>query len=289
MVVVFKIDKRVVVMLRGRGMQRYIWLRVSVFVTLLFFLSTLAVSSSSVAAGGTLNRGNIRNVPILNYHMVGDLNHALCISAESFEQQMKYLYDNEYTTITPDQLMAHLKYGRPLPEKPVLITFDDGYLDNYTTAYPILKKYKQRAVFFLIAGSIGTDPRFMNWKQAKEMSDNGMVMQSHTVHHVNLTKLPPAEAYQELEESKRIIEEKVGKPVRYLAYPTGAVDKTSAQMVKASGYRAAFSVRFGEASIDSDLYAIERIPIFRSSRTFRSFFVRLNAAPILERFGMIRQ
>jgi peptidoglycan/xylan/chitin deacetylase (PgdA/CDA1 family) len=220
--------------------------------------------------------------------MTGDLNQALCISAASFEQQMKYLYDNGYTTITPDQLIAHLKSGNALPEKPVMITFDDGYLDNYTIAYPILKKYGQRAVFFLIAGYIGTDSRFMNWQQVREMSDNGMVIQSHTINHVNLTKLSPDEAYQELTESKRVLEEEVGKPVRFLAYPTGAVDKTTAQLVKKAGYRAAFSVRFGEAGADSNIYAIERIPIFNSSRTFRSFYMRLNAAPVLERFGLIR-
>lgn len=270
-------------------MEGRTWFRVFVFIALLFLLSTLSASNGSVAAGGESAEDiNISSVPVLNYHMTGDLNQALCITAESFEQQIKYLYDNGYNTITPDQLMAHLKYGNPLPEKPVMITFDDGYLDNYTVAYPILKKYGQRAVFFLIAGYIGTDSRFMNWQQAREMSENGMVIQSHTVNHVNLTKLPPDEAYQELVESKRVIEEEVGVPVRYLAYPTGAVDKATAQLVKKSGYRAAFSVRFGEAGADSNMYAIERIPIFNSSRSFRSFYLRLNAAPILERFGLIR-
>lgn len=273
--------------MRGRSFCRLV-----VFGILLFFLSTLAASSGSVSAGvqpDVMGYVNTTSVPVLNYHMVGDLNLALCVSAEGFEQQMKYLSDNGYTTITPDQLIAHLKRGEPLPEKPVMITFDDGYLDNYTIAYPILKKYGHKAVFFLIAGYIGTDQRFMNWQQVKEMSDNGMIMQSHTVNHVDLTKLAPDEAYQELLTSKRLVEETVGKPVRYLAYPTGAFNKTVVQTAKRAGYRAAFSVRFGEAGADSNLYAIERIPIFRSSRTFRSFFLRLNAAPLLERFGLIRQ
>jgi peptidoglycan/xylan/chitin deacetylase (PgdA/CDA1 family) len=277
---------------RGENMQRSIWIRVTVFVTLLVFISTFAVSSSNkVAAGhkGYDENPGMQSVAILNYHMVGDLNAALCISAESFDQQMKYLYGSGDTTITPDQLIAHLRYGKSLPEKPVMITFDDGYLDNYTLAYPILKKYGQRAVFFLITGSIGVDKRFMNWRQAKEMSDGGMIMQSHTVNHVNLTKIPPEEAYQELVESRRVLEQELGKPVRYIAYPTGAVDKNTAQLVKAAGYRAAFSVRFGEASSSSDFYSIERIPIFRSAKTFRSFFLRLNAAPLLERFGLVRQ
>lgn len=272
-------------------MQRRIWFRSTIFAMLLVLLSTLTVSSVTVVAGRrdyAVNQGSMVNVPILNYHMVGDLSIALCISADGFDQQMKYLFDNGYTTITPDQLLAHMKYGKPLPEKPVMITFDDGYLDNYTTAYPILKKYEQKAVFFLITGYIGVDPRFMNWQQAKEMSDNGMSMQAHTVNHVNLTKLAPEEAYRELAESKRTLEEELGKPVRYLAYPEGGVNKSVAQLAKTAGYRGAFSVRFGEASSNSDSLAIERIPIFRSAKTFRSFFLRLNAAPVLERFGLIR-
>lgn len=273
-------------------MQGRTWLRIFIFVTLLFFLSSLAASSEHVAVvgyGPVAVEADITSVPVLNYHMVGDLNEALCISVESFEQQMKYLHDNGYTTVTPDQMLQHLIKGSPLPEKPVMITFDDGYLDNYSIAYPILKKYGHRAVFFLIAGAIGVDARFMNWTQVREMSDNGMVMQSHTLNHVNLTKLPPDQALQELVESKRIIEAETGKPVEYLAYPTGAVDKATIQLVIKAGYRAAFAVRFGEADVGSNLYAVERIPIFRSSKTFRSFFLRLNAAPVLERFALIRQ
>ena len=263
--------------------------RMFVFAALLVFLSTLVASSGSVAAGGDgVAPLQVASVPVLNYHMVGDLNQALCISAANFEEQMKYLADNGYNTITPDQLMDHLKRGVPLPEKPVMITFDDGYVDNYTIAYPILRKYGHKAVFFLIAGYINNDPRFMNWQQVKEMSNNGMIMQSHTVHHVNLTKLSPEDALKELTESKEIIQREVGKPVRYLAYPTGATDKATVQLVRKAGYRGAFSVRFGEAGPDSNLFSIERIPIFRSARTFRSFFLRLNAAPILERFGLIR-
>jgi len=271
-------------------MQWRIWVRAITFVTLLVVLALFTVSSDPVVAGHKnyeLNPGSI-SVPILNYHMVSDLNIPLSLSAENFDQQMKYIYDNGYTTITPDQLMANMKYGKPLPEKPVMITFDDGYLDNYTTAYPILKKYGQKAVFFLITANIGVDHRFMNWQQAREMSDNGMIMQSHTVNHVNLKKISTEAASQELADSKRIIEENLGRPVRYLAYPEGGVNKSTAQLAKDAGYRGAFSVRFGEASADSNFYAIERIPIFGSSKTYRSFFLRLNAAPVLERFGLIR-
>lgn len=78
-------------------------------------------------------------IPVLNYHKVDEQKIALSISPQEFEEQIKYLAKEGYNTITPSEMMNALEYGTPLPEKPIMITFDDGYLDNYTNAYPILK------------------------------------------------------------------------------------------------------------------------------------------------------
>jgi peptidoglycan/xylan/chitin deacetylase (PgdA/CDA1 family) len=93
---------------------------------------------------------------------------------------------------------------------------------------------------------------------------------------------------QELTESRKQIEQQLGVKTRYFAYPTGAYNLQSEEMVKQAGYKAAFTIRYGQAGAESDPYALERIPIFRGQHTFRSFFIRLNAAPVLERFGLIR-
>ncbi|EAX46446.1 polysaccharide deacetylase [Thermosinus carboxydivorans Nor1] len=269
-----------------RGTIRKIYL-FSTVALLLFLVASLFVGTKPVTA--TRHRPqNYTDIPVLNYHKVDTLYHSLSISPEEFEEQMAYLHENGYHAITPDQLMNYLNRGKPLPDKPVLITFDDGYLDNYTNAYPILKKYGFTATIFLVTDLIGNDPRFMNWDQVREMQKNGFIFGSHTASHAVLTKLPTEEALKELVSSRQKIASELGRAPRYFAYPTGAYNLAVEELVRTAGYTAAFTIRYGQAGVSSDPYALERIPIFKSAKTFRSFLIRLNGAPLLERLGIIR-
>lgn len=257
----------------------------------LLILSSSVVSTTAVVAGRNNNRvvsRSLADVPVLNYHKVDTFYHALSIPPQEFEEQMAYLAENGYTTITPDQLMAYLNHDRSLPEKPVLITFDDGYLDNYTNAYPILKKYGFTATIFLVTSLVGQDERFMTWEQVRTMQKDGFVFGSHTVSHAVLTDMTGEQVMQELVNSRKELEQQLGGKARYIAYPTGAYNLHVEEMVKQAGYKAAFTIRYGQAGTESNPYALERIPIFKGQHTFRSFFVRLNGAPILERLGLIR-
>ncbi|WP_371368824.1 Poly-beta-1,6-N-acetyl-D-glucosamine N-deacetylase [Sporomusa rhizae] len=257
----------------------------------LLILASSTVSTTAVVAGRNVNRFEstaLADVPILNYHKIDTFYHALSIPPQEFEEQIAYLSLNGYTTITPDDLMAYFNHDKELPEKPILITFDDGYLDNYTNAYPILKKYGFTATIFIVTDLVGHDERFMTWDQIRQMQQDGFVFGSHTVSHIALTNLPRNQAMDELVNSRKEIERQLGTKVRYFAYPTGAYNQQVEEMVKQAGYRAAFTIRYGQAGIDSNPYALERIPIFRGQQTFRSFFIRLNGAPVLERFGLIR-
>ncbi|WP_371371348.1 polysaccharide deacetylase family protein [Sporomusa aerivorans] len=257
----------------------------------LFLLASSTVSTTAVIAGHNSNRPasvSLADVPVLNYHKVDALHHALSIPSEEFEEQMAYLSRNGFTTITPDALMAYLNHGKALPEKPILITFDDGYLDNFTNAYPIMKKYGFTATIFLVTSLVGHDERFMTWDQVRMMQQDGFVFGSHTVSHTPLTKLSREQAMDELVNSRKEIEQQLGSKPKYFAYPTGAYNLPVEELVKQAGYRAAFTIRYGQAGTESNPYALERIPIFKGQQTFRSFFVRLNAAPVLERFGLIR-
>jgi len=257
----------------------------------LLIVSSSVVSTTAVVAGRNTNRTaltSLEDIPVLNYHKVDNYYHALSIPPEEFEEQMAYLSQNGFTTITPDQLMAYLNYDKPLPEKPILITFDDGYLDNYTNAYPIMKKYGFTATIFLVTSKVGHEENFMTWDQVRAMQKDGFVFGSHTVSHAVLNKISHEQAMQELTDSRKELEQQLGVKTRYFAYPTGAYNLQSEEMVKQAGYRAAFTIRYGQAGAESNPYALERIPIFRGQHTFRSFFVRLNAAPVLERFGLIR-
>lgn len=255
----------------------------------LLLVAVSAVSSTPTAVGNvrgySLNPGD---VPVLNYHKVDNFHHALSIPPNEFEEQIKYLYESGYNTISPDQLMAYLKYGTALPENPILITFDDGYLDNFTNAYPILKKYGYTATIFLVTNLVGHDQRFLTWDQVRQMEKDGFVFGSHTANHIPLTQVDSQKIENELNQSSDEISHQLGKPPKYFAYPTGVYNAETEELVAKTGYTAAFTIRYGRVNSTSNLYALERIPLFKGQRTFQSFFIRLNCAPLLERFGVIR-
>lgn len=255
----------------------------------LLIVAVSAVSSTPITVGNFKNgNSESRDIPVLNYHKIDNYHHALSISPSEFEEQIKYLYDNGYQSISPDELILNLKYGKALPEKPILITFDDGYADNYYNAYPILKKYNFTATIFIVTNLVGHDSRFVTWDQVREMYKNGINFGSHTANHVPLTSLSPDKIESELVNSCGEIKRQLGVAPKYFAYPTGAYNLQVEDIVQKTGYEAAFTIRYGQVSAKSDIYALERIPIFKGQRTFRSFFVRLNCAPILERLGAIR-
>lgn len=268
--------------------KRQTYLLLGIIIIILFVAVPKFGIQAVVASYDRNNPVNLQDVPILNYHKVDILNHALSVSPQEFEEQMEYLYKNGFHTIAPDQLMAYLKYGKKLPDKPIMITFDDGYLDNYTNAYPIMKKYDFTATIFIITNLIAQDNRFMNWDQVREMQQNGFVFGSHTANHKSLTSLTRDQVMNELSQSRDEMARQLGKSPKYFAYPTGTYNGEIEEMVRAAGYRAAFTIEYGQVGADSDLYLLQRIPIFKGQKTFRSFFIRLNGASILEGLGLIK-
>lgn len=222
--------------------------------------------------------GYFQGIPVLNYHQINDQDHnSLTLSTSEFEAQIRYLAKKGYQGITPDQLIDYLEYGKPLPPKPILITLDDGYEDNYQNAYPILQKYHFTATIFLISDFTGTYPRYLTWDQTREMEQNGIVFEGHTLSHISLPKASDEELRKQLVQSKQALEWRLGKKVEYLAYPGGEYDQRVIQMAKEAGYRAAFTVNFGRDRQNSTLYTLNRIPIFGSqSHTLFRFWLRLN-------------
>ena len=128
-------------------------------------------------------------ITILNYHKVDNMNIALSVLPEDFDRQMAYLKENGYNTINTDQLYDYMVNGAELPENPIMITFDDGYEDNYQNAYPILKKYGFTGTIFIITDFVSNQPNYLTWEQIKEMKANGMDFQSHTASHKSMTEL----------------------------------------------------------------------------------------------------
>lgn len=219
-----------------------------------------------------------QGVPVLNYHQINNEDHnALTLSSTEFETQMNYLSQEGYTGISPDQLADYLQYGKQLPPKPILITLDDGYKDNYQVAYPILQKYHLTATIFVITDFVGNYGKYLTWNQIREMNDNGFSFEDHTLSHISLPKASDEEVHNQLVKSKEALEWRLGKKVEYLAYPGGEYDQRVIRLVKEAGYRAAFTVNFGRDRINSTLYTLNRIPIFGGeSHTFLRFWLRLN-------------
>ena len=167
---------------------------------------------------------------------------AFTITPEIFEKQVKYLLSKKYTFIGLEDLTSGKKI-----KNPVMITFDDGYIDNYNYVFPILKKYGIKAVIFLIATEIG-NPGFFTWQQALKMQKSGLVsFGSHGLTHKNIRRMAPSLAAKELKESKIILEEKLEHTVTAFCYPFGAggTDKRVRKLVAEAGYLFDFSTRRG--------------------------------------------
>ncbi|MBQ6975725.1 MAG: polysaccharide deacetylase family protein [Selenomonadaceae bacterium] len=241
---------------------------------------TEAQPISEIAAGP--------KILVLNYHQINDNHTSLAVSVNDFDSQMNYLVDNGYIAITPDALLSALEGELELPAKPMLITFDDGYIDNYDNAFPILQKYGLRATVFIIPSFVGKSG-YMDWDQLKEMEENGITMQSHTLNHIALENLSDDGLRVELLNSKLMLEEKLGHPVDFVAYPTGTYNLHIASIAKEVGYKGAFTIKYGNVDLGSNLYALERVPIFHTSSTMKDFYERINYRQSFEEFGWVKK
>lgn len=213
-------------------------------------------------------------VPILMYHKVSPnfFKSNLRVNPEEFEKQIKYLKEQDFSSLSFEDFILWRKGERPLPPKSVIITFDDGYEDNYLYAYPVLKKYGFSATIFLIVGKLGEEIRWerekrrpeaklLSWDKIKEMKENGMDFGSHTMLHPNLTKVPRKQAKWEMRKSKRIIEENINQKAVVFSYPFGKHNKKVRQLVRKNKYLCAVSTKPGWASKKSNIYSLPRLRI----------------------------
>jgi peptidoglycan/xylan/chitin deacetylase (PgdA/CDA1 family) len=193
-------------------------------------------------------------VPILMYHYIRDYNYpkdktgmVLSVSPTNFDQQMSYLSTNGYTPVTLGTLAAIYANQAQAPTKPVVITFDDGYIDFYANAFPILRKYGFHAVSFIISGFVGK-PAYMSWDNIKELQKSGLVsFEAHTVNHAYLPGLSYAQMVKELQDSKSAIQSQTGVPVNFVAYPSGGTNSYVIKAAQNVGYVGGLSTWFGKA------------------------------------------
>ena len=159
--------------------------------------------------------------------------------SKAFAEQMKNLSDNGFHTILPDQLYDYLLYNKPLPTKPILITFDDTREEQYRLAATEMKKYGFKGVFFIMTVSINR-PGYMSKEQIKNLSDSGNVIASHTWDHHMVTKYNAADWNTQLIKPQKQLEGLTGKKVRYFAYPFGVWNTTAITELRKQDYKLAF-------------------------------------------------
>jgi peptidoglycan/xylan/chitin deacetylase (PgdA/CDA1 family) len=203
-------------------------------------------------------------VPILCYHQIRDWRpddsktaRTYIVPPQAFATQMKMLADSGYHSVSPDQLYAYLLTGAALPPKPIMLTFDDTDLDQYTVAYPELKRYGFKGVFFIMTVSLGRK-HYMSRDQVRQLSDEGHAIESHTWDHHNVKKYAGNDWVTQIEKPTKELEKITGKAIRYFAYPFGLWNTAAFPELKKRGFLAAFQLN--EKLDDRDpLYSIRRI------------------------------
>ncbi|MEK6679270.1 MAG: polysaccharide deacetylase family protein [Nitrospirota bacterium] len=272
----------------------------------------------------------MRTIPVFMYHHVsphkGDM---VSVTPDVFESQMQFLNEKGYKTLSADELVRFMQSDIAMPrpsfpfstnireqksthEKAVAITFDDGYLDNYIFAFPILKRYNIKVAIFVVIdwveeASKGQGVRvkgqevilpfhhegkeliakgqshkvIMNWDMIKEMQESGLVeFYSHTMSHSKCSELSDEKLIRELEGSKRVLEQRLSKPCQYLCWPKGLFNISSVNIAKKAGYTALFTTKRGVTKTHSDRFCIERIVVKNSVNWFKNR-VRIYTNPLL--------
>jgi len=224
---------------------------------------TPPVADNTIDATTILNRPQ---VPILCYHQLrdfkptdGPVGKNYIVPVANFKAQMKLLADSGCHTILPDQLYDYLTTGKALPAKPVMITFDDTRLDQYTVGLPELNKYGFKGVFFIMTVSLGR-PGYMTKEEVKQLSDQGHVIGSHTWDHHNVKQYVAADWETQIAKPSKQLETITGKPVEYFAYPFGLWNKEAISNLKRYHFKSVFQLADPRDKQDP-LYTIRRFII----------------------------
>jgi|RhiMetdeSRZDD1v2_1073273.scaffolds.fasta_scaffold02810_23 peptidoglycan/xylan/chitin deacetylase (PgdA/CDA1 family) len=204
-----------------------------------------------------------KQIPVLCYHNikpnVAGSSADYTISKDQFQMHMKMLSDSGYHSILPDQLYNYLTMGTQLPEKPIIISFDDTHEEHFSIAAPILERFGFKGVFFTMTVPIGK-PHYMTAEQIKQLSNKGHVIAGHTWNHPDIRKCAAKDWEVQITKPKQKLEQITGKPILYFAYPFGAWNYAAITELKKRNIKAAFQLS-GKRSEQEPLYTIRRLMI----------------------------
>lgn len=207
----------------------------------------------------------------LGYHIVNrTIDDKIAISEELFEEHLRYLHNEGYISLSLEQAIAIVNGEMQAPPRPVLLTFDDGYMDNARVVLPLLRSYEMRATEFVISGYIGRSNRWnpkagydvdhMTWDDLHAWYESGCDIGGHSHWHFCMTRLSPDELEEAVRLNKGILEKGLGIQLRAFAYPYGKLNQAVESAVR-QHYEVAFSVDDGTWDAQSDRYAINRLNI----------------------------
>lgn len=200
------------------------------------------------------------SLPVLNYHSIAaDPDSTLMLDPDKFAKQMDYLAKEGYTPLSISDFTLILEKRKPAPPKPVLLTFDDGYADNYEHALPVLKKHGFPATIFISPGVVGQDGYYLNWEQVKEMHEAGWDIEPHGMTHPHLPQLSAARQKEEITEARRQIEERLGTTADIFCYPYGEFNKQTLAILKEERFRYAFTIQQGRTTSAQQPLQLRRI------------------------------
>jgi peptidoglycan/xylan/chitin deacetylase (PgdA/CDA1 family) len=217
------------------------------------------------------------HVPILMYHSISATAtrafERFTVRPERFAAQMGYLAASGHTPVTVSQLVRARSAGDSgLPDRPVVLTFDDGYADFYSHAWPVLRQHGFAATLYVATGFVGSTSRWLrreretqrpmlSWSQLTELSASYIECGAHTQTHPHLDTLPPAEARAEIQRSKSMLEDRLGQAVSSFAYPFGHFDRRVRELVREAGYASACGVKPALSASNDDSFALARVMV----------------------------
>jgi peptidoglycan/xylan/chitin deacetylase (PgdA/CDA1 family) len=213
------------------------------------------------------------SIPIFTYHSLDESGAVTSTAPTIFQKQMEHLWRSGYRALSLATVVEMIRREERFPERTFVLTFDDGYKNVYTHAFPVLQNYGFSGTVFLITDYCGKmndwaghSPAvarrpLVSWAEVREMSRHGVEFGSHTATHPDVSILAPARAEQEIRSSKKVIEDKLGVPVTTFAYPYGKYNAPVRQIVKRH-FRGACSTKLGKARVGSDPYLLKRIDMY---------------------------
>lgn len=209
------------------------------------------------------------NIPILTYHSIDDSGSSISVTPSLFKRQMRYMKERGYRTITLSQFVDHAILRNGFQKGTFVITFDDGYKNNYEIAPPVLRAWGFTATIFLVTDFVGQEatwekkrriPDFslLSWQDVDEMSQWDFDFQPHSCTHARLPELSSRDMEREILESRSAIEERTGRSADIFCYPYGKFNQKVISLLKSAGFRGAVTARFGVRQ-QGDLYRLNRL------------------------------